>query len=118
MKKLFYPLLFCLLFSFACDEKEDPATACGVSDPIENIPWLKQWAEESAKESMAEFSYIAQAKYKGKRVFYWGSCCPNCSWALVLRDCEGDRINDEISFDDLEDTQIIWDPEDSQCQFD
>ncbi|MEB2775026.1 hypothetical protein SYJ56_06895 [Algoriphagus sp. D3-2-R+10] len=117
MKKSLFPLLFCLLFSFACQESDDPATACGVSDPIENIAWLKQLAEESATGGLAEFSYIAQAKYKGKRVFYWGSCCPNCSWALVLRNCDGNRINDEISFDDLEDTKVIWQHENSQCNF-
>lgn len=115
MKKSIYPLLFCVLFSFACDEKEDPAIACGVNDPIENIPWIQQWVEESANDSMVEFSYIAQAKYKGKRVFYWGSCCPNCSWAFVLRDCSGNRIEGEYTFDDLKDREVVWKPDNYQC---
>ena len=115
MKKALYPILFCLVLSFSCKDNEDPATACGVSDPVENIPWIKQWAEESAKGGLAEFSYIAQAKYKGKRVLYWGSCCPMCLWALILRDCSGDRIEGDYTFDDLEDVKVIWEPENSQC---
>ncbi|WP_439489849.1 hypothetical protein [Algoriphagus sp.] len=117
MKKALYPILFCLVLSFACKDNEDPATACGVSDPVENIPWLKQLAEESATGGLAEFSYIAQAKYRGKRVFYWGSCCPNCSWALILLDCSGDRVAGEYTFDDLDDQKVIWRPENSQCSF-
>jgi hypothetical protein len=103
MQKPLLLILFCLLFSFACDEKEDPVTACGVSDPLENLAWLKQMAENAAIGGLSEFSYITQAKYKGKRVFYQGSCCPNCSWALILYD--------------LEDSEVIWQPDGSQCDF-
>ncbi|WP_339703233.1 hypothetical protein [Algoriphagus aquimarinus] len=117
MKKSIYPILFFLLIGFACEEKDDPATACGVSDPIENLPWLKQLAESASTGGLSEYAYITQAKYKGKRVFYQGSCCPNCSWALILLDCEGNRINEEISFDDLEDSEVIWKPGNSECVF-
>lgn len=117
MKKSLYLLLFCLLFSFACQESDDPVIVCGVSDPIENIAWLKQLAEESGKSSLAEYSYIMQAKYKGERVFYWGTCCPNCNWILVLRDCSGNEIEGDYTFDDLEDKQVIWQLENSQCSF-
>lgn len=118
MKKSLYPVLFCLLAGFSCAEKDDPATACGVIDPVENLAWLKQLAENAAIGGLSEFSYITQAKYKGKRVFYQGSCCPNCFWVLILYDCEGNRINEEISLNDLEDSLVIWQPENFQCSFD
>ncbi|WP_425638053.1 hypothetical protein ACPUEN_01405 [Algoriphagus yeomjeoni] len=118
MKKLINPIfLCCLLISVSCTENEDPAMACGVSDPIENLPWLKQMAENASSGGLSEFAYIAKAKYKGKRVFYLGSCCPNCSWALILYDCERNTLTDEIGFDDLEDTKVIWQTSDNQCAF-
>lgn len=115
MKKSICPILLFIIIGFACQEKDDPATACGVSDPIENIAWLKQLAESASTGGLSEYAYITQAKYKGKRVFYQGSCCPNCSWALILFDCEGNRINEEIRFDDLEDSEVIWKPGNSEC---
>lgn len=117
MKKLIYPILCCVLFTFACSVDEGPAMACGVSDPIENLPWLKQMSENASSGGLSEFAYIANAKYEGKRVFYLGSCCPNCSWALILYDCEGNALTDEIGFDDLENQKIIWRPKKYQCQF-
>jgi hypothetical protein len=117
MKNSIYLILSFLLIGFACQENDDPATACGVNDPIENIAWLKQLAEESSTGGLSEFSYISQAKYKGKRVFYWASCCPNCSWALILRDCDGEALDQNITLDELEDIQVIWRPENFQCQF-
>ncbi|MDR7127748.1 hypothetical protein J2X69_000076 [Algoriphagus sp. 4150] len=115
MRKSFYLLLFCLSFSFACDVNHDPSIACGVRDPIENIAWLRQWAEESANHSDAEYSYIKQANYKGERVFFWGSCNPASLWALVLRDCSGNPIEGEYTFDDLKNQVVIWQPENAPC---
>lgn len=117
MRKSIYLVLFCVLVGFSCDEKDDPTTACGVSDPVENLAWLKQLAEEASSGGLSEYAYITQAKYKGKRVFYLGSCCPNCNWALILYDCEGNALDDEISFDDLEESKLIWHPENYQCTF-
>ena len=118
MKKSIYSILFCLVFSFACDENNDPATACGVSDPVENLPWLKQLAEDSANQGMAESSYIMQAKYKRQIVFFLGNCSPNAAWALIVRDCKGDVLSTEIRFEELEEIKVIWKPENSPCRFD
>ena len=118
MKKSILPFLLCIILGFACQDNNDPASACGVNDPVENIPWLKQLAENSENESSEGYSYIAQAKFNSKRVFYLGSCCPFCNWSLRLLDCEGNLISDEVNFEGLEDTEIIWQPDNSQCSFD
>ncbi|WPR76300.1 hypothetical protein [Algoriphagus sp. NG3] len=117
MKKAFYPILFCLVLSFGCKDNEDPATACGVSDPMNDLPWLVEMKESLSQGGMGDSFYILQAKYKGKRVFYKGSCCPQCSTMLVFYDCDGNGINDDISYDDLDDQKVIWRPENSQCSF-
>jgi len=116
MKKTLYAILFCLFFSFGCDENDGPSV-CGVQNPVEDIAWLKQLVEDSATESLSEYAYIKQGKYKGEQVFYWGSCCPNCNWALVLRDCSGNAIEGEYTLDDIEDQKVIWQPENSLCSF-
>lgn len=117
MKKSIIPILICFIIGFSCGVKEYPASACGVNDPIENLTWLKQLAENASGGGLSEYAYITQAKYKGKRVFYLGSCCPNCNWALILYDCEGNRLNDEISFDDLEESKVIWHGVNYKCTF-
>lgn len=118
MKKAFYPTLFCLLLSFACEDNEDPTTTCGVNDPTNNLPWLVEMKESLSDGGMGDLFYIMQAKYKGKRVFYQGSCCAQCSMMLRFYDCDGNGINEDISYDDLEDSEVIWKPENSRCQFD
>ncbi|SFB26325.1 hypothetical protein [Algoriphagus aquimarinus] len=117
MKNSIYLILFFLIIGFACEEKEDPATACGVSDPIENLPWLKQWVSESTTSDSEGYSYIKQAIFKNETVFFWGSCCPNCDWGLVLRDCSGIEIEGDYNFENLKDQKVIWRPENSQCVF-
>lgn len=118
MRNSLYPILFCLLLSFACDEKNDPATACGVADPVEDLTWLAELKEDAANGSLSEYSYIVQAKYKGQRVFYVGSCCPFCNWAIILYDCSGETVAYDASDNGLTDQTVIWQPENSECTFD
>lgn len=118
MKKHIYPILFCLLFSFSCTEDKDPATTCGVTDPIENLAWLQQMTEDLSEGSLSEYNYIKQAIYKGQTVFFPDSCCPHCNTALILYDCSGNTIQGEdYTMDDLEDQKLIWQPTNSTCNF-
>jgi len=117
MRKSIYPILLCLLFTFSCDEDEDPATACGVDQPIENLAWLQEMEENLSEGSLSEYSYIKQATYKGGTVFFPGSCCPHCNWALILYDCSGNAIQEDYTMDDLEEQKLIWQPANSTCNF-
>jgi hypothetical protein len=117
MKKPLYLVFICLLFAFSCTEDEDPATACGVADPIENLAWLQEMTENLSEGSLSEYSYIKQATYKGETVFFPGSCCPHCNTALILYDCSGNAIQEDYTIDDLEDEKLIWQPANSTCYF-
>ena len=112
MKKSIFPILFCLLFSYSCTEEDDPAT-----DPIENLAWLQEMAENLSARSLSEYSYIKQATYKGQTVFFPFNCCPHCNTALILYDSSGNAIQEDYTMDDLEDQKLIWHPANSTCSF-
>ncbi|WP_339925969.1 hypothetical protein [uncultured Cyclobacterium sp.] len=118
MKKLFYPFIFSLLILFSCNETDNPDTICGVTDPLNDLPWLKTLQQGLASEEMSEYNYIGQASYEGETVFYLASCCPNCNWQLVSYDCSGDTIEGDYALEDLEGKKVIWKSEDSECVFD
>lgn len=118
MKRQLILLSLLAMTIFSCDKKEDePAFACGVSDPVANLPWLKQMSEEAALDESTQYSYIAQATYDDETVFYNGYCCPNCNWLLTLYDCSGNTIEKDYSISELENNTVIWHPENSECEF-
>ena len=120
MKKILYPILFCVLLSFACDrddENYEPVAACGVNDAISDLPWLKAKYKGVAKGELSEYSFLVQTKLDGETVFYFGSCCPFCNWVMILYDCAGNRVEYNPDEDELVDGKVIWQPENSECQF-
>ena len=119
MKTSIFPLavLLSLVMVFSCEDKEDP-TACWVKNPTENLPWLKEYIENIAEESMAEYAYVGQATWGGQTVFFTASCCPHCNWFLIVHDCAGNRVEQDISLNDLEDRKVLWKSTDSLCSFD
>lgn len=120
MRKLFI-FLFFITLSFSCNESDGPGI-CGVENPAENLPWLKQKIQEIESNSLSKYSYIQEAEYKGKTVFLFNSCCPFCSFVVTLVDCQGNDLGylnqeDGIRSEDLKAIQVIWTPEDSECVF-
>lgn len=114
-KALVILLLSGLLFS--CRENDGP-TVCAVDDPVNGIPWIKQKVEELEKSNFITYSYLVQSEYKGQPVFYFGSCCPFCKFAIVILDCQGQALSSSISSSDLLNSKVIWKPANSVCNFD
>lgn len=112
MKKYLF-LLACSALFFSCNDKEEPAV-CGVENPVEDLAWIKKGIQ---LQTSSEYEYLTQATYQGKTVFYFGSCCPSCNWALIVKDCEGNQVAGEISLSDLKDKKVIWKPANSVCTF-
>lgn len=104
----------CMLVFMGCSENPGPA-ACGVENPIENLPWLKNAVQEAQSWGFSEYSYLIQASYQGNTVFYFGSCCPFCNWAIIIRDCQGNQI-ENVDLGQLKDQQTIWKPKNSVCE--
>lgn len=116
MKKTLFPLLLLVLAFVSCKETEDPIMACGVADPIENLPWLKEKIAEIKAGDYSDETSIIMATYQGQTVFYANTCCALClSFAPTFYDCQGEIVEgDRISLN-LEDSQVIWKSKNSKC---
>ena len=115
MKKYLF-LLVCSALLFSCNDEEGPAV-CGVENPVEDLAWIKSAIQEMSGPGFSEYSYLSQARYQGETVFFFGSCDPLANWALIVRDCQGNPVEGEISLTDLNGQKVIWKPSNSVCNF-
>lgn len=101
MKKLLL-LSLALVFLFACEKRElnDPekkalASACGFSNPTEELAWLKAEIEKAdTPTTYCTPTQVVQGVYKDKTVFIIpvsGALCCTCAGSMVY-DCEGKNI--------------------------
>ena len=116
MKKTFLLLAFIgTLISCSTDDDKDLDSTCNVSDPTEELVWLKEEID-NVKED--EYSYYAMATFEGETVFYYGNCNPAVNYISSVRNCSGDNLGDiNDFFDELTDITIVWKHMDTQCDF-
>ncbi|QLG44345.1 hypothetical protein [Costertonia aggregata] len=121
MKKSIYILLIGILLQ-SCTDNDDTSAACGVDNPLLELAWLKteiENRENNPTEDM-KYCYITQADYNGKTVFIYSDCNPLVNKITPIYDCEGNWLNDsaenQISFNDLQNSVIIWKPDNFACQ--
>jgi len=106
----------------SCEDKDDIITnSCNVSDPTENLEWLKEIKtdlEESSSGQSGEI-YISQAKYNNNTLFIVGNCCAACNSIMPVYNCKGEELgyigDTNFDFDLLENDVIIWKPENFVC---
>jgi hypothetical protein len=119
-------LLFTVTMLFATctnDDCSDLNNTCMVQDPVTDLPWLKQTIqryEETKNTEMYRYLYIAQATFKGRTVFIFGNCCPNCNTVIPVNDCQGKFLFyrfDKEQADKVKDEKVIWQAENSLCHF-
>lgn len=104
MKPVVFIVLLMLAVISSCKEKQTfdsssdslAATACGGSNPVETLPWLKSLTTELRKSEFCQ--RIVRATYKGQTVFISSICSPNVNSIDVLYDCSGKQLN--LSADD------------------
>lgn len=98
---------------FSCEK--DSNNKSNVSNPAEEIVWLKEAIEDIKQD---EYAYYAMAKYKGDTVFYYGNCNPVINYVSVLQNSNGDKIGyTNEHYDELTDIKIIWKHANSKCNF-
>jgi len=117
MKRLFNLLglasILTLLVFFSCEKEDSESNACNVSDPAEELLWLK-----SILTDLSEFDYIMVANYKGSTVFYNGNCNPVVNYVSVVYNCDGDVIANTYDIrGELSNDRLLWKHADSKCNF-
>ena len=123
MKKIL-AVAFVLIISQSCnndDESLPIISACDVTNPIENLPWLKTQVEEiiENKSDIAPFFFIEIAEYRGETIFISNNCCAICGTIVPIYNCRGELLgllNDEIKINEVMNVQTIFSRPDSTCQ--
>ena len=109
-------ILIAFTVMFSC--KKDSDNTCNVSNPAEDLAWLKNTIEDlKSLPDGGMYSYISMAMYNGETVFLMGYCNPAANYVTPVFNCSGDSIGliGEISMDSLTDQQVIWKSENSLC---
>lgn len=121
---MFYPLIPVILFVIiivSCKGEIENNNTCNVSDPIEDLPWLRERIGLiiSGNQQLARYQYISMAEYRGETVFMFGNCDPLAISIFPIFNCKNERIGalGEIPADSLFNREIIWKTEDSACNF-
>jgi hypothetical protein len=121
-KKLAFPFLFLIMFTFSCQEEVASGPACEVENPVRDLGWLADIAKELDNSGLRDVFYISQAQYKSKPVFAVQNCCAFCNTSPPpVYDCEGKQIGfigsgkGDIDPDILENSIIVWKTEGFTC---
>lgn len=121
--KLIY-LLVVASFAITSCSKDDkstdvlPSNTCGVSNPVEDIAWLKDRIDyfESTNVTVV---YLWQTEYQDKTIFVLGTCAENSDPILAAYDCEGNDPSSMTGFTEFlqgkTPENIIWKPTNSTC---
>jgi hypothetical protein len=93
--------------------------ACGVANPVENLPWLKKDLQADTS-TITEADYtVLQATYKGSTVFWISICCPACdTLPPTIKKCDGSiagQLTVDIQNSELSNTKEIWKTNNGVC---
>lgn len=106
------------LVVFSCEKDFLADNTCDVSNPLEELPWLKNIITDlEQSSSYADFTLISMARYQGETVFLESNCNPAANSITPVINCSGDRIGilGEISPGSLTDMKVIWKSQNSHC---
>lgn len=123
MKSIFYfSTVVMVLFLFSCkkDSNESPKEICYVSNPTEELAWLKASIEslEAGNAENLKYSYYMTANLDGETVFYYGNCNPLINYTSSIQNCSGETLGSlSTLYTKLTDAKILWQPSGSVCNF-
>lgn len=119
MKNFISSVLVALVISttlISCEKDDNKASinnTCKVSNPAEELEWLKDKIENVEDD---QYSYFVMANYKGETVFYYGNCDPLINYISVIMNCSGENIGYTYDLaEELTDRTILWKNKDSKC---
>lgn len=92
MTRLLYLLIFLLTFAcqeieFTDGEQQALAKVCGVANPLEELPWLKEMMEKYTMDHVCQVVGVVQGAYR-KQIVYTvivsGASCCTCGNGVQL----------------------------------
>lgn len=112
------------LFMFLMQCETTPIqTTCGVSNPAEELSWMKSKIDEAKQSSLYEAGqlYIWETEFNGETYFVFDNCCPNCGSVPLIYTCSGEDVSSNetvsnyiYSFDKSS-IDVIWTSENFSC---
>ena len=117
-------LLVTLLLYFSCDTDDVAVVpACGVTNPIEDLSWLRNEVarREANITEFSKFCFIVQAVANAETIFLYEDCDPLADKFIPVFDCDGTavgRVGDEnYPLEAITMREIIYRPSDFSCSF-
>jgi hypothetical protein len=104
-------VILILVWIMSCKDKpSSPApfsdlVACGVKDPVQNLPWLKKIIDDAKSRKDDQFLTITMFEIDKKPVFYKYISYESC-WGCVFFLCDGSLIDQgKLTATELDDFQ-------------
>ncbi|WP_273567822.1 hypothetical protein [Maribacter halichondriae] len=126
LKQSFFKRIILLILAslaiYACSDNDDGQnTICGVTDPTEELKWLKTEITLRKRDvsENAKYYYISQAELDGKTVFLYLDCDSKANTAPSVYDCEGmllGAIGKEFTLEEFTNHSDIFVPLNFECQ--
>jgi hypothetical protein len=112
MKAGFLSLLVLIVLISCKEDKLD--MVCNVSDPVNDLPWLKAKAAEIDAEPISEYFFLEQAEYNGAYIFTISNCCELCYTIPFVYDCQGNSLDASV-LASATNRKVIWKSSDNIC---
>ena len=106
--------LICLLFltlSWSCNDNKDEITACGVHDPINDLPWLNEIVTLANDDDTGFYiGTIWLTSYEGQELFVTNMSLGSGGIMYWVFDCNGEHapVEDIEFYNSLCDCDIIF----------
>ena len=123
MKKILLFATCISLMAFSCEKEEAIVltSICAVTNPTEELAWLKAEinSREQSTSDINKYFYIQQAEYNGQVIFIYNNCCPMCNTIIPAYNCQGELLfylnQDLEESKKIKNTKVIWQPKDFAC---
>ncbi len=115
-------LVFGFTFSACSEDEVEPLQVCDTQNVLVDLPWLAELIEEQEQSFIGQnYSFIATAKLKQRRVFILQNCCPFCASIFPVFNCSGEVLgsigSEGMDFEDFNNYEVIWKSSDNTCNF-
>ncbi|WP_266364820.1 hypothetical protein [Tellurirhabdus rosea] len=94
MKSFFLLLATTILLTASCRDNADlsPNRACGVRDPLDNLPWLKAQMDDFRQKKQEGVVTVTAYEYKGQQYIVVTPLYLSC-YFCVVHTCDGTRFD-------------------------